>query len=83
MEVQIVRISESGNSAMVGIKTNERNFGNTLAYVGLTAEEKEADLKKGDTIVIPSDFSLVTKEDENGETLCYKNGEAIKFVEFA
>jgi hypothetical protein len=80
-QFKVIKISESGNSAMIPVKGHARNMGNKLAYVQLLEEEK-GNVKKGDVLTIDEPFTLVTKVDENNETMCYENGEAILFCEF-
>ena len=80
MEVKIVRISDSGNSAMVNVPQSGRNYGTKNAYTKLLPEEI-GKVQKGDFIEISDDFSLVTREDEAGETLVYPDGNPVLFIE--
>jgi len=81
IKAKIVRISESGNSAMVAVSTNSRNMGNTLAYTKLLPEEKGV-VKVGEELELETGFSLVEKFNSDGELMTYKDGTPILFVQY-
>ena len=73
-----IRFSESGKRAFCTVRANAfETTSFTNAYLSAIPFQG---MKKGDSLNIPEGYTFQEREDENGETLRYKDGNALQFV---